>query len=140
MSDSSVYIVSPPTLYMPPGGLGFCLISNDKKWQDTVIGLLEKGIKNQLTFYATETNAKDPKAWVWYWHVVSNCSLVFCDMSSCSEHEVHVALGMAKLNLPVVFHVKPGNDEFIALLNAIEIPWFEDFEQLLSIMESALGG
>ena len=140
MRDSSVYVVSPPTLYMPGGGLGFCLISNDKVWQDTVIGLLEKGIQNQLTFYATETSTKDPKAWVWYWHVVDNCSLVFCDVASCSEHEVRMALAMTKLGLPVVFHLKPGNDEFVALLNAIEVPWFEDFNQLLAIMEVAVNG
>jgi hypothetical protein len=140
LSDSSVYIVSPPTLYMPGGGIGFCLISNDKAWQDTVIGLLEKGIQNQLTFYATESSTKDPKAWVWYWHVVDNCSMIFVDMASCSEHEIRMAMAMSKLDQPVVFHVKPGNDEFVALLNAVDIPWFEDFEQLLALMEVVLGG
>lgn len=140
MSDSSVYVVSPPTLYMPGGGLGFCLISNDKVWQDSVIGFLEKGIQNQLTFFANESGVKDPKAWVWYWHIVDNCSMVFVDMASCSEHEIRMALAMCKLSQPVMFHVKPGNDEFVALLNAIDIPWFEDMEQLVEIMEAALNG
>ena len=139
MSDSSVYIVSPPTLHMPSGGLGFALISNDKVWQDTVIGILEKGIQNQLTFYANEAGVKDPKAWVWYWHVVDNCSMIFVDMASCTEHEIRMALAMAKLDQPVIFHVKPGNDEFIALLNAVSIPSFEDFEHLLALMELTLG-
>jgi len=140
LSDSSVYVVSPPTLYMPGGGLGFCLISNDKVWQDSVIGFLEKGIQNQLTFFANESGVKDPKAWVWYWHIVDNCSMVFVDMASCSEHEIRMALAMCKLSQPVMFHVKPGNDEFVALLNAIDIPWFEDMEQLVEIMEAALNG
>jgi hypothetical protein len=125
---------------MPGGGLGFCLISNDKVWQDSVIGFLEKGIQNQLTFFANESGVKDPKAWVWYWHIVDNCSMVFVDMASCSEHEIRMALAMCKLSQPVMFHVKPGNDEFVALLNAIDIPWFEDMEQLVEIMEAALNG
>ena len=140
MSDSSVYVVSPPTLYMPSGGLAFCLISNDKVWQDTIIDILEKGIKNQLTFYANETAAKDPKAWVWYWHVVDNCGMVFVDTASCTEHEVRMALAMSKVDQPVIFHVKQGNDELVALLNAVDIPHFEDFEHLLAIMEVTLGG
>lgn len=140
MSDSSVYVVSPPTLYMPGGGLGFCLISNDKEWQDSVIGFLEKGIQNQLTFFANESGVKDPKAWVWYWHIVDNCSMVFVDMASCSEHEIRMALAMCKRSQPIMFHIKPGNDEFVALLNAIDIPWFEDMEQLVEIMEAALNG
>lgn len=124
---------------MPSGGLGFALISNDKVWQDTVIGILEKGIQNQLTFYTNEAGVKDPKAWVWYWHVVDNCSMIFVDMASCTEHEIRMALAMAKLDQPVIFHVKPGNDEFVALLNAVSIPSFEDFEHLLAIMELTLG-
>jgi hypothetical protein len=125
---------------MPGGGLGFCLISNDKVWQDSVIALLEKGIQNQLTFFANESGVKDPKAWVWYWHIVDNCSMVFVDMASCSEHEIRMALAMCKLSQPVMFHVKPGNDEFVALLNAIDTPWFEDMDQLIAIMEAALNG
>ena len=140
MSDSNVYIVSPPTLHIPSGGIGFCLISNNKEWQDNVIGLLEKGIQNQLTFYATETSTRDPNAWVWYWHVVDNCSMIFCDTASCTEHEIRMAIAMTKLDQPVIFHVKPGNTEFVALLNAVGIPSFEDFDELLAIMEATLGG
>lgn len=139
MNDSSVYVVSPPTLHMPSGGLAFALISNDKVWQDAVISILEKGIQNQLTFYANEAGVKDPTAWVWYWHVVDNCSMIFIDMASCSEHEIRMALAMAKLDQPVIFHVKPGNSEFVALLNAVDIPYFDDFERLLAIMEVTLG-
>jgi len=140
LSDSSVYVVSPPTLYMPGNGLAFCLISNDKVWQDSVIALLEKGIKNQLTFFANENGTKDPKAWVWYWHVVHNCGMVLVDMASCTEHEIRMALVMCKVSQPVMFHVKPGNDEFVALLNSIDIPYFEDMDQLIKIMEDTLNG
>lgn len=140
MNDSNVYVVSPPTLYMPGGGLGFCLISDDKVWQDSIISLLEKGVpSNQITFYTNESGQKDPKAWVWYWHVVDNCDMIICDTSSCSEHEVRMALGMCKLDQPVIFYTKPGNDEFVALLNAMGVPSFEDFEELLKILEVALG-
>jgi len=140
LNDSSVYVVSPPTLYMPGGGLSFCLISNDKAWQDSIIAMLEKSIQsNQLTFYANESAQKDPKAWVWYWHVVDNCNLIVCDLSTASEHEIRMALAMCKLDQPVIFHVRPGNDEFVALLNAIEVPWFEELENLAPILESSLG-
>lgn len=140
MSDSNVYIVSPPTLYLPSGGLSFCLISNNESWQNSVIELLEKGIQNQLTFYATESSHRDPKAWVWYWHVANNCSMIVVDTASCSEQEIRMALAMCKHDLPVIFHVKPGNDEFVSLLTAIQIPHFAEFEQLLILMEAALGG
>lgn len=139
MSDSSVYVVSPPTLYMPPGGIGFCLISNNKTWQETIIELLEKGIQDQLTFYANETGQKDPKAWVWYWHVASNCTMILVDVASCTEHELRMALAMTKDDLPVIFHVKPGNDELVALLNAIQVPSFEDYSDLLKLMEAGRG-
>ena len=140
MSDSNVYIVSPPTLYMPPGGLAFCLISNDPVWQDSIINYLETNIQNQLTFYATETNTKDPKAWVWYWHVVDNCGMIFVDLASSTEHEVRMAMAMSKIDQPVIFHVKPGNDEFVALLNAVDIPFFEDMDHLATLLENGLGG
>ncbi len=140
MSDSNVYIVSPPTLHMPSGGLAFCLISNDPVWQDSIINYLETNIQNQLTFYATETSTKDPKAWVWYWHVVDNCGMIFVDLASCTEHEVRMAMAMSKLDQPVIFHVKPGNDEFIALLNAVSIPSFEDMDHLAALLENGIGG
>jgi hypothetical protein len=73
LTDSNVYVVSPPTLYLPGGGLAFCLISNDKAWQDTVVNLVEKNVQhNQLTFYTNESGVKDPKAWIWYWHIADN--------------------------------------------------------------------
>ena len=140
MTDSNVYIVSPPTLYLPGGGLSFCLISNDEIWQTKIIELFEKEMQNQLTFFATETAVRDPKAWVWYWHVANNCSMIVVDATSCSEHEIRMALAMCKLDMPVIFHVRPGNDEFVALLNAIQIPSFSDISQLMSLMESALVG
>jgi hypothetical protein len=136
--DSNVYIVSPPTLYLPGGGLSFCLISNDEKWQTNIIELFEKELQNQLTFFATETSIRDPKAWVWYWHVAGNCSMIVVDATSCTEHEIRMALAMCKLDMPVIFHVKPGNDEFVALLNAIQIPSFTDISELITLMETAL--
>jgi hypothetical protein len=140
VSDSNVYIVSPPTLYLPGSGLSFCLISNDEKWQTKIIELFEKEMQNQLTFFATETSIRDPKSWVWYWHVADNCSMIIVDTASCSEHEIRVALGLCKLDMPVIFHVKPGNDDFAALLHSIQIPSFEDITHLMSLMEAALGG
>ena len=139
MTDSNVYIVSPPTLYLPGGGLSFCLISNNEKWQTSIIELFEKDLRSQLTFFATETSIRDPKAWVWYWHVADNCSTIIVDTASCSEHEIRMALAMCKLDLPIMFHVKRGNDEFVALLNAIQIASFQDLEQLKELMEAALG-
>lgn len=140
MSDSNVYIVSPPTLYLPGGGLSFCLISNDEKWQTKIIDLFEKEMQNQLTFFATETSIRDPKAWVWYWHVADSCSMIIVDTASCSEHEIRMALGLCKLDMPVIFHVKSGNDDFSALLHSIQIPSFEDISHLITLMEAALGG
>lgn len=140
MTDSNVYIVSPPTLYLPGGGLSFCLISNDEKWQAKVIELFEKEMQNQLTFFATETSTPDPKAWIWYWHVADNCSMVIVDAASCSEHEIRMALGMCKLDLPVVFHVKAGNDDFASLLHSIQIPSFQDIAELMALMEAGLAG
>ena len=141
MNDSNVYVVSPPTLYMPGGGLAFCLIGNDKTWQDSIIELLEKGIQdNQLTFYVNDAVSVDPKTWVWYWHIATNCSMIICELAHATEQEVRMALAMCKDNMPVIFYVKPGNDEFIALLNAIDIPWVEDHDELIKIMESAFGG
>jgi hypothetical protein len=124
---------------MPGGGLALCLISNDKTWQDQIISLIEKGVQNQLTFFVNETAVKDPKAWVWYWHVVDNCNIIICDMASCSEHEIRVALAMAKIDHPVIFYVKPGNEEFISLLKAVDIAWFDDLEDLPNVLEALFG-
>jgi hypothetical protein len=124
---------------MPGGGLALCLISNDKTWQDQIISLIEKGVQNQLTFFVNETAVKDPKAWVWYWHVVDNCNIVICDMASCSEHEIRVALAMSKIDHPVIFYVKPGNEEFISLLKAVDIAWFDDLEDLPNVLEALFG-
>ncbi len=140
MTDSNVYVVSPPTLYMPGGGLAFCLISNNKDWQDTIISTIEKNVQhNQLTFYTNESGVRDPKAWVWYWHVVDNCDMVICDMASCSEHEIRMAMAMTKNDQPVIFNTRPGNDEFVSLLNAVGVPSYEDTDELLRILELALG-
>lgn len=124
---------------MPMAGLSFCLISNDKRWQDNIIGLLEKGIQNQLCFFTNEDGVKDPKVWVWYWHVAPNSSMIFVDMASCSEHEIRMTLGMCKEGLPVIYHVKPGNQEFVALLKAIDVPHWESQEDFVAIMESMNG-
>lgn len=140
MKDSNVYVVSPPTLHIPASGLSICLVSNDKAWQDEVIEMVEEGVQSdQLTFYANESGHPDPKAWIWYWHVVDNCQLVIVDMSTCSEHEIRMALAMCKLEHPVVFYVKPGNDEFITLLHAIQIPSFSDIASLSNLLESSFG-
>lgn len=134
-----MYIVSPPTLHLPNSGLSFCLVSNDEAWQTRIIEMLEKGIQNQLTFFANETAVKDPKAWIWYWHVAQNCSMIIVDTASCTEHEIRMAIGMAKHDLPVVFNVKAGTEELTALLNVIQVPHFEEVEQLLLLLEAALG-
>lgn len=139
MSDSNVYVVSPPTLYMPTGGVAICLISNDKSWQDKIVEIIESGIQDQITFYANDSGVKDPKAWVWYWHIVDNCNMVLCDVASCTEHEVRVALAIAKLEHPIIFYVKPGNDEFIALLKASEILHFSDVDDLPTLLEALFG-
>lgn len=140
MNDSSVYIVSPPTLYSPPRGVAFCLISNSEAWQNEVTTLIEKGInKNQITFYINNTEYVDPKAWIWYWHVAQNCDLILCDTVHCTDHELHMCLAMLKLDYPVVFQVKPGNEELATLLNSISVPFFESIEELDALLEAAFG-
>jgi hypothetical protein len=125
---------------MPGGGLAFCLISNNKDWQENIVELLEKGIQNnQLTFYVNELKSVDPNTWVWYWHVAPNCSMIICDLAHSSEHEVRMALAMCKKDLPIVFNVKPGNDEFVGLLNAIGVPWYSDDKDLMQLLEAAFG-
>lgn len=136
MADSSVYVVSPPTLYLPTGGLSFGLISNDKQWQENIIGVMEKGLRNQLCFYANEEAVKDTKFWIWYWHIGPNCSMIFVDVASCSEQEVRMCLAMCKEDLPVIFHVKPGNEEFVALLKAISVPLWETGEEFDALLVS----
>ena len=97
MDDSNVYVVSPPTLYMPGGGLAFGLIGNNKDWQGNIVELIEKGIPNhQLTFYVNETNSVDPNMWVWYWHIAGNCSMILCDVAHSTEQEIRTALAMCK--------------------------------------------
>ncbi len=140
MNDSSVYIVSPPTLYIPPTGVAFCLISNNESWQNEVIELVERGIKkSQLTFYINNTEFVDPKAWIWYWHVAPSCDLIICDTVHCTDHELHMSLGMLKQDLPVMFHVKAGNEELRTLLNSIGVPCFDGVEELDALMEAAFG-
>lgn len=141
MQDSSVYIVSPPTLYIAPTGASFCLVSNNENWQNEIISLLEKGIeKAQLTFYVNNTEYIDPKAWIWYWHVAHNCNLIICDTAHCTDHELHMCLAMTKLELPVLFHISQGNEELQTLLNSISVPSFENIEELDGIMEASFGG
>lgn len=135
MANSNVYTVSPPTLHMPAGGITFCLISNNTKWQDSIINKIEKVVNKQLTFFVNEELSIDPKLWVWYWHIVDNCGMIICDTLSATEHEIRMCIAMTKQNLPILFRVKPGNDEFVSLLNAIEIPSFEDDKQLLEFIE-----
>jgi hypothetical protein len=66
--------------------------------------------------------------------------MIIVDTASCSEHEIRMALGLCKLDMPVIFHVKSGNDDFAALLHSIQIPAFEDISDLMTLMEAALGG
>lgn len=140
MKDSSVYIVSPPTLYIPTSGLSFCLISNNPAWQEQIVGMLERGLnKNQLTFFTNDHEFVDPKVWHWYWHVAQNCNLVICDVIHSSEHEVRMALGLLKLGSPVIFQIKSGDDEMAALLHAIGASYFETLEQLDETLEVILG-
>jgi len=140
LDDSNVSVVSPPTLYLPTSGLSICLISNDKAWQAEVIALVEEGVQSdQITFFANESGNSDPKAWVWYWHVADNCQLIIVDMANCTEHEIRMALAMCKVGHPVVFYVRSGNDEFLALLHAIQIPSFNDIESLSHLLESSFG-
>lgn len=139
MPDSSVYIVSPPTLYVPSEGAAFCLVSNSKEWQDEVIGLLEKGINKALTFFVNDVEYIDPKAWIWYWHVAKNCNLIICDTIHCTDHELHMCLAMTKLELPVMFQINAGNQELQTLLNSISVPYFENIEELDELMEAVFG-
>jgi hypothetical protein len=125
---------------MPGGGIAICLIGSDNKWQDKALTIIEKVVQNQITFYVNESGSKDPKAWVWYWHVVDNCDLIIVDTASCTEHEIRMALGLCKLDNPVVFYVKDGNDEFVALLKAIDVPCFADLDNLPIILEAIFGG
>ena len=60
-------------------------------------------------------------------------------MASCSEHEIRMALAMTKNDQPVIFCTRPGSDEFVSLLNAVGIPSYEDTDELVRILEMALG-
>jgi hypothetical protein len=50
-----------------------------------------------------------------------------------------MALAMTKVDQPVIFNTRPGNDEFVSLLNAIGVPSYEDPDELVKILELALG-
>ncbi len=102
--------------------------------------MLERGLnKNQLTFYTNEDDFVDPKLWHWYWHVAQNCNLVLCDAVHCTEHEIRMALGLLKIDVPVIFHIKAGDSEMASLLHAIGAPYFETLEQLDETLEALLG-
>lgn len=140
MKDSSVYIVSPPTLYLPSGGLSFCLIGNDPEWRELIINMLEKGLsQNQLTFYVNDTEFVDPKAWTWYWHVAQTCNLIICDTLHSTEQEIRTAMALTRSDTPVLFQIKPGDEEFAALLHTASIGYYETVEQLDEILEAVLG-
>lgn len=141
MNDSSIYVVSPPTLYVPPMGAAFCLISNSEAWQTEVIDLIEKGIKKaQITFYANNTEYVDPKAWIWYWHVARNCDLIICDTAHCTPHELNMCLAMLKNSLPVIFHVKSANEELKTLLTALSIGHYDSLDELENLLEVIFNG
>jgi len=141
MKDSSIYLVSPPTLYVPPTGAAFCLISNNEEWQNEVTSLIERGIKKlQITFYANNTEYVDPKSWIWFWHVAKNCDLIICDSLNCTQQEFNMSMAMLKLGMPVVFRIKSTNEELQTLFHAIDVLYFETLEDLDNILESFFNG
>lgn len=102
--------------------------------------MLEKGLsQNQLTFYVNDAEFVDPKAWTWYWHVAQTCNLIICDTLHATEHEIRTAMAMTRQDTPVLFQVKPGDEEFSALLHTSSIAYYETLEQLDEILEAVLG-
>jgi hypothetical protein len=139
MNDTGVYIVSPPTLYLPERGMSITLVSNSEEWQTEVITLVEKLLNDdQVTFFVGATDFKDPKAWIWYWHVAKNCDLVLCDTKSATEHERYMCFSMLKDSMPVIFHTQ-ANTELSKLLKATHTPAYDDIDDLKSLLENALG-
>lgn len=105
-----------------------------------MVGLLEKGLsQNQLTFYVNDSEFVDPKVWTWYWHAAQTCNLVICDTLHATEHEIRMAMALLKVDVTVLFQIRPGDEEFAALLHTLGVPYYETIEQLDEILEAVLG-
>ncbi len=137
--DSSVYLVAPPTLHLPPSGFSICLISNDEQFQTELVNLLDKGItKDQLTIYLNPNyQSIDPKLWIWYWHIINFTDLTIVDTKNITEQELRMSISVAG-KLPVIF--KTGfDDELDMLFRTNKSPTYSTLEQLDFFMEGVFG-
>jgi len=133
--DSSVYLVAPPTLHLPPSGFSILLMSNNEMFQTELVNLLEKGIKkDQLTIYLNPNyTSVDLKLWLWYWHIANFADLVIVDTKNVTEHELRMSIAMTK-TLPVIF--KTGyNDDLDTLFRTMKAPTYSTLDQLDYFME-----
>lgn len=137
--DSSVYLVAPPTLHLPPSGFSICLVSNDEQFQTELVNLLDKGItKDQLTIYLNPNfESVDPKLWIWYWHVINFTDLTIVDTKNITEQELRMAISIAN-KLPIIFRTG-FNEELDTLFKTIKCPVYSTLEQLDFFMEGVFG-
>jgi len=138
--DSSVYLVAPPTLHLPPSGFSICIVSNDEQFQTELVNLLDKGIsKDQLTIYLNPNyKSVDPKLWIWYWHIINFVDLTIVDTQHITEQELRMSIALSGMKVPVIFRTG-YNDELDTLFKTMKSPTYNTLSQLDFFMEGVFG-
>lgn len=96
MSDTSAYLVTPPSLFFPRRGITFTLITRNAKWVESFMDLAEQQFPGTtLTFCSAHEESDDDK-WVWVFQQAALTDFVIVDADSASEVDIQMALIMGR--------------------------------------------
>lgn len=96
MSDSSSYLITPPSIFLPRRGLTFSLITRNSKWVENFMEMAEdKFPGTTVTFFSSHEEA-DVEKYVWEFQHATIADFVIVDMDSASDTDINIALIVSK--------------------------------------------
>jgi hypothetical protein len=96
MSDTSAYLVTPPSLFFPRRGITFSLLTHNSKWVENFMELAEQQFPGTtLTFFAAHEEESN-EHYVWSFQQTALADFVIVDMDSATELDIQLALIISK--------------------------------------------
>jgi hypothetical protein len=133
MDDNQNFYITPPTIFMPPGGLRVALMGTDTDWVDELTEELEETLSSvPMTFYHLDEKSTDQ--WQWLYMMTGHADLLMVNVAKASTNELLTAF--LHLGNKTWFFVEPEkvNNELLVLLNNINANVFSNTEELGEMM------
>lgn len=135
MSDTSAYLVTPPSLFFPRRGITFSLLTRNTKWVENFMELAEQQFPGTtLTFFSAHEE-EDQEHYVWAFQHAALSDFVIVDMESATELDIQLALIISRNKR--VWWEFADEDAFVtfqSLLNITQAAMVDSSEEFFTLI------